>query len=142
MQNQYLIVAENIIYKNNKLSCINIHDQFLSVQLPAEFTIDLAVICGPGWEAGSHNIEIKAKTDETEIVNVGNINIEIPGENFVYNAIAPNLKLALGEGVKNITFVVYKNNEVIIERTYPINSLFNRAKVEQPVQQTEPETAQ
>ena len=41
MQSQYLILAENITYKNNKLSCINILDQFLAVKLPSEMQFDL-----------------------------------------------------------------------------------------------------
>ena len=41
---EYLILAENITYKNNKLSCINIYDNFSAVALPAEFVFDLVVI--------------------------------------------------------------------------------------------------
>ena len=37
---QYLILAENITYKNNKLSCINIYDNFSAVALPAEFVFE------------------------------------------------------------------------------------------------------
>ena len=142
MKNQYLIVAENITYKHNKLSCINIYDQFVSVQLPAEFVFDLAVLCGPGWDVGSHDIEIKIRINENELLNVGDIKIEIPGKNFVYNAIAPNLKVALGEGLSSLKFEIYKNNELIIEREYPINTLINRTRPEQQAETPLQEAAQ
>ncbi len=123
MQNQYLVVAENITYKNNKLSCINIFDQFVAVKLPAEFTFDLAVICGPGWEPGKYNVKIQAKTTETDLASVGNLEVDIPHDNFVYNALAPNLKITLGPNVKSITFVVSKNDDVVIKRNYPVSAL-------------------
>lgn len=125
MQNQYLIVAENITFKNNKLSCINILDHFLSIQLPAEFVFDMVVICGPGWNAGEHNLAIKAKSnlaDDTQ--EIGNIKVEIPHDKFTYNALAPDLKLNIGQNVTEITFLIYKNDELVIERTYPVNALF------------------
>lgn len=123
MQHQYLIVAENITYKHNKLSCINIFDHFVSVQLPAEFLFDLSVICGPGWDVGEYNLNIKAKTSDTDLTPIGDIQVNIPQNNFVYNAIAQNLKIVLGQHIKEITFLVFRNDELIIERTYPVNSL-------------------
>ena len=38
---QYLLIAENVTFKDNKLSCINIYDNFSAVALPAEFVFDL-----------------------------------------------------------------------------------------------------
>ncbi|MFA6989077.1 MAG: hypothetical protein WC197_03310 [Candidatus Gastranaerophilaceae bacterium] len=123
MISQYLIIAENITYKNNKLSCINIFDQFTAIKLPAEFVFDLVVICGPGWEKGEHKVTIKVATDESDPVNIGDIMVQIPHEKFIYNALAQNLKITLGEGVKNITFIVSKDDNALMERTYNINTL-------------------
>jgi hypothetical protein len=134
MTNQYLIIAENITYKNNKLSCINIFDHFVAIKLPAEFVFDLVVICGPGWEKGEHKVSIKTRTNESEQIDIGDITVQIPHENFIYNALAQNLKITLGPGVKNITFVVSKDNNPLIERTYNINTLL--------VQQQQEELAQ
>lgn len=126
MQTQYLIIAENITYKNYKLSCINIFDHLMTVQLPAEIIFDMAVICGPGWEVGKHVLTVKAKAHEQEF-EIGNIEVEIPHERFVYNAIAQDLKMAIGADVREISLIVTKNGEQIIERTYPVNSILTKA---------------
>jgi len=130
MENQYLVVAESIIYKNSKLTCINIFDQFVSVQLPAEFHFDLAVMCGPGWESGEYSVAIKAQTTEETPVQIGEIKVNIPNENFVYNALAPNLRVSIGADVKKIKFLVFKNDKIIVERSYPVNSLMGQKQKE------------
>lgn len=120
---EYLILAENVIYKNNKLSCINIYDKFSAVAMPAEFVFDLVVICGPNWTTGEHKLAIKAKTDLGAEVNIGEITVNIPNENFVYNAIAQNLKITLDYNIKDLTFCVFENDTQIIERKYSVTSL-------------------
>ena len=120
---EYLILAENITYKNNKLSCINIYDNFSAVALPAEFVFDLVVICGPNWAAGEHKLTIKAKTNTDVTVDIGEITVNIPSENFVYNAMAQNLRVALDYSIKDLTFVVYDNDKEVLERKYSVNSL-------------------
>jgi len=125
MKNQYLLIAENIIYRNTKLTCINIFDHFVAVKLPAEFTFDMVVICGPGWDAGKHEITMNAVTDGEEQVEIGKIEFEIPNENFVYNAIAHNLKLGISDEVKDITFIVNEGDEEILRRTYSINTILS-----------------
>ena len=124
MKNQYLILAENITYKNNKLSCINIMDQFVGVTLPADFLFDMVIICGPGWAGGNYDLSIKVKSDVSEMSEIGNIKVEIPNDNFVYNALAPGMKISVGNDIKTLTFMVYRNDELIIERNYPVSSLF------------------
>lgn len=130
MQNQYLIVAENITFKNNKLSCINIYDQFVAVTLPAELNFDMVVICGPGWEPGNYSLGVKVKIDEAEPQEIGNVNVEIISDNFIYNALAPNLKISVEENIKNITFLVFRDDEIIIERTFLVNSILVPKKQE------------
>lgn len=120
---EYLILAENVIYKNNKLSCINIYDKFSAVAMPAEFVFDLVVICGPNWTEGEHKLSIKAKTDLGAEVSIGEITVNIPNENFVYNAIAQNLKITLDYNIKDLTFLVMENESVVIERKYSVTSL-------------------
>ncbi len=120
---EYLILAENITYKNNKLSCINIYDNFSAVALPAEFVFDLVVICGPNWSEGEHKLSIKAKTNTDVTVDIGEITVNIPNENFVYNAMAQNLRIALDYSIKDLTFIVYDNDQEVIQRKYAVNSL-------------------
>jgi hypothetical protein len=124
MQNQYLLLAENIIYKNNKLSCINIIDQLLTIKLPAEFQFDLVAICGPGWDEGEYTITIKVQLDEGEINELGQTQVKIPHEGFTYNALATDLKVMIQENAKNMKFYVYREEELILERKYQIASLF------------------
>ena len=120
---EYLILAENITYKNNKLSCINIYDNFSAVALPAEFVFDLVVICGPNWTVGEHKLAIKAKTNTGVVVDIGEIAVQIPNENFVYNAMAQNLRIALDYSISDLTFVVLDGDKEVIERKYTVNSL-------------------
>ena len=124
MISQYLIVAENITYKNNKLSCINIMDNFIALAMPAELLFDMVVICGPNWTPGEHKIFIKAKTNKEDVVSIGDATVNIPSENFVYNAVAPNLRITVDSSVTDITFLVYDGDEnLVIERKYVVNSI-------------------
>ncbi|HBG50074.1 MAG TPA: hypothetical protein DDW90_11395 [Cyanobacteria bacterium UBA9971] len=124
MQNQYLLLAENITYKNNKLSCINIIDQLMTIKLPSEFQFDLVAICGPGWNEGDYNVSIRVQLDEGEVSELGQTQVKIPNEGFTYNALASDLKVMIPENSKSMKFYVYRNDELMIERKYQIASLF------------------
>lgn len=123
MKNQYLVIAESLLYKNNKLTAINMYDQFLSMQLPAEFDFDLAVLCGPGWGPGDYSLDIFIEPKGAESFKLGVINFDIPNENFVYNAVAKDLSLVVNEGVEEISFIVKNKEEVLIERNFMVNIL-------------------
>ncbi len=139
---EYLILAENITYKNNKLSCINIYDNFSAVALPAEFVFDLVVICGPNWTQGEHKLSIKAKTSTDVTVDIGEITVNIPNENFVYNAMAQNLRIALDYSIKDLTFIVLEGENEIIQRKYTVNSLLVPQQKRNQEEQPRPEEAQ
>ncbi len=124
MENQYLLLAENITYKNNKLSCINIIDQLLTIKLPSEFQFDLVAICGPGWQEGEYTVSIKVQLDDNEISELGQTKVKIPNDVFTYNALASDLKVFIPENSKMMKFYVYKNDELVIERKYQVASLF------------------
>ena len=117
---EYLILAENVFIKNNKLSCINIYDRLTTVAMPSEFRFDMAVLCGPNWSVGEHKLSIKAKSSNGKEAPVGEITVNIPSENFVYNAYANDLKVAMDYSVENVTLVVYDNDKEVISRTYPV----------------------
>ena len=117
---EYLILAENISFKNNKLTCINIYDQLTALSLPDVITFDLAVLCGPNWSTGEHKLLIKAVGSNGQEASVGTLDVNIPNENFVYNAYANDLKITLDYSVENITFVVYDNEKEIISRKYSV----------------------
>ena len=68
---EYLVVAENVIFKNGKLTCINMYDKFTAVAMPAEFRFDLAIMCGPNWTVGEHKLVIKARGSNGKEVNIG-----------------------------------------------------------------------
>jgi hypothetical protein len=123
MKNQYLVIAESLIYKNNKLTAINMYDQFVAMQLPAEFDFDLAVLCGPGWAEGAYSLDIFIEPKGAESFKLGVINFDIPSENFVYNAVAKDLSLVINEGVEEIAFVVKNKNEIFLKRNFIINIL-------------------
>ncbi|MEI8377982.1 MAG: hypothetical protein WCF95_05550 [bacterium] len=123
MKNQYLVISESLVYKNNKLTAINMYDQFLAMQLPAEFDFDLAVLCGPGWAVGDYSLDIFIEPKGNESFKLGVINFDIPSENFVYNAVAQDLSLLINEGVEEIAFVVKNKEEILIRRNFMVNIL-------------------
>lgn len=120
---EYLILAENVTFKNGKLTCINIYDRFTTVAMPAEFHFDMAVICGPNWTIGEHKLTIKAKANTGKEVSIGELNVNIPNEDFTYNAYAQNLKIVMDYSVKDLTFIVCDNEKEIITRKYNVSSM-------------------
>ena len=120
---EYLVLAENIIFKNDKLTCINIYDKFTTVAMPAEFRFDLAVICGPNWTVGEHKLEVKAKASNGKEINIGDLTVNIPNDNFVYNAFANDCKVIMDYSVSDLTFVIYDNGKEILSRKYPVISM-------------------
>ena len=134
--NQYLIIAENIIFKNDKLTCINIYDRLSAIAMPAEFRFDLAIMCGPKWKVGEHKLSIKAVGSNGKEISIGELAVNIPNEDFVYNAYAINCKVIMDYSVSSLTFVVYDNGKEIISRKYPVTSMIRpKAAVQQPVEE-------
>lgn len=120
---EYLILAENIVFKNNKLTCINIYDKLATVAMPAEFKFDMAVICGPDWEEGEHKLSVKAKANNGKEVHIGDLTVNIPNRNYVYNAFAQDLKIVMDYSITELTFCVYDNDKEIITRRYNVVSM-------------------
>ncbi len=117
---EYLVLAENISFKNDRLTCINIFDRLSALALPAEFKFDLAIMCGPNWSVGEHKLTIKALANNGKEVSIGELTVNIPNENFVYNAFANDLKIIADYSVSDLTIVVYDNGKEIISRKYPV----------------------
>ena len=115
---EYLVLAENISFKNNKLTCINIYDQLSTLAMPAEFRFDLAIMCGPDWSVGEHKLSIKAKANNGNEVAIGELSVNIPNKDFVYNAFANDLKVIMDYSIDSLTFVVSDNGKEILSRKY------------------------
>lgn len=128
---EYLILAENVFFKNNRLSCINIYDRLTTFAMPSEFRFDLAIICGPNWTVGEHKLTIKARGNNGKEAQIGELTVNIPNEEFVYNAYANDLKILMDYSVADMTIVVYDNDEEIISRKYPVVSFLVPQKKEE-----------
>lgn len=120
---EYLVLAENITFKNNKLTCINIYDKLSTIAMPSEFKFDLAIMCGPNWSVGDHKLTLKAVGSNGREVYIGELMVKIPNEDFVYNAFANDIKLIMDYSVESLTFVVYDNGKEIISKKYPVISM-------------------
>ena len=120
---EYLILAENISFKNNKLTCINIYDRLSTIAMPSEFKFDLAIMCGPNWAVGEHKLVVKAVGSNGKEVYIGELAVNIPNEDFVYSAFANDLKLIMDYSVETLTFIVYDNGKQILSRKYPVISM-------------------
>jgi hypothetical protein len=131
---EYLILAENITFKNNKLSCINVYDKLSTIAMPAEFKFDMVIMCGPNWTVGDHKLTVKAVGSNGKEISIGELNVNIPSEKFVYNAYANDLKILMDYSVEDLTIVVYDDGKEIITRTYPVVSMLV------PQQQPQPKT--
>ena len=128
---EYLVLAENVAFKNNKLSCINIYDKLTTIAMPAEFRFDLAIRCGPNWSEGEHKLSVKARANNGKEVHIGDLTVNIPNSGFVYNAYANDLKLMMDYSVEELTIVVCDNDNEIIARKYPVISMLVPKKQEQ-----------
>ena len=127
---EYLILAENVVFKNDRLTCINIYDRFRTVAMPAEFRFDLAIMCGPNWSVGEHKLKVKARGSNGKEVEIGELTVNIPHEDFVYNAYANDLKIIMDYSVSDLTVLVYDNDEEIIARKYPVTPMLVPQKKE------------
>jgi len=133
----YFLIAENVIFKNNKLTCINMYNELSAVAMPAEFRFDMAVICGPNWSVGEHKLTIKVKANGGEEQLLSESTVNIPNEDFVYNAIANDVKFRMGYDVQNLTFSVYDNDNEVISRKYPVVAMLYPQKAEPKEQNNE-----
>ncbi|MCK7484435.1 MAG: hypothetical protein MZU97_01930 [Bacillus subtilis] len=106
-------MAEQIIFRNNRLSVINVWDQFVAIHSPAKFNFDMAFICGPGWQPGEYELKFKVKSNSSEIHELGAVKAVIANDKAVFNAIAPNINLIITEDSGNVSFVIERNDEVI-----------------------------
>lgn len=120
---EYLLLAETVVFKNDRLTCINVYDNFRAVAMPAEFAFDMVIMCGPNWSAGEHKLSVKAIASNGKEVNLGEAKVNIPNENFVYNAFLNNIKITMDYSVSDLTFYVYDNDKEIISRKYPVISM-------------------
>lgn len=120
---EYLILADTIIFKNNKLTCINVYDNFRTVAMPSEFVFDMAILCGPHWSVGEHNLSIKVKASNGKEIDLGNATVNIPNDDFVYNAFMNNIKITMDYSVSDLTFCVYDGDNEIITRKYSVTSM-------------------
>ncbi|MGN0005508.1 MAG: hypothetical protein ACI37Z_06025 [Candidatus Gastranaerophilaceae bacterium] len=131
----YFLIAENIIFKNNKLTCINIHNELAAIAMPAEFKFDMAVICGPKWTTGEHKLTIKVRANGGEEIVLSESTVNILNEDFVYNAIANDVKFRMDYDVQNLTFTVFDNDQEVVSRKYPVIAMLYPQKMVQPAQE-------
>lgn len=120
MEKHYLVLAEQISFRNDKLTVLNVLDQFTALHLPAKFNFDLVYICGPGWKIGEHCLTFKVKSDAKEEFELGSIKINIIDGKSVFNAIASNLNFVIGNDSGNVTFIVEREGKDIFSREYPV----------------------
>jgi len=117
---EYLMLAETVLFKNDKLTCINVYNNFRTVAMPAEFNFDMAILCGPKWSVGEHKLSVKAVASNGKEIELGNATVNIPNEDFVYNAFLNNIKIVMDYSVEDLTFYVYDNENEVYSRKYPV----------------------
>jgi hypothetical protein len=120
----YLELAEAAIHKEGKTYILNVYSELFAVAMPAEFRFDMAVMCGPKWTVGDHNLKIKVKANEDgEEKQLVDTTIKIPHEQFVYHAVANDVKFTMNYDVQYLTFTVYDNDEEVVSRLYPVRAM-------------------
>jgi len=117
---EYLILAETVIYKNDKLTCMNVYNNFRTVAMPTEFNFDMAILCGPKWSVGEHKLSVKAVASNGKEISLGTATVNIPHEDFVYNAFLNNIRIAMDYSISDLTFYVYDGDKEVYSRKYPV----------------------
>ena len=138
---EYLILAETVIYKNDKLTCMNVYNDFKAVALPAEFNFDMVILCGPKWSIGEHKLSVKAVASNGKEIEIGEAKVNIPNEDFVYNAFLQNLKITMDYSVSDLTFYVYDNDKEVYSRKYHVIPMLVPQKKEENKETEQKETA-
>ena len=134
----YLELAETAIHKNGKTTIINIYNELSAIAMPAEFRFDMAVMCGPKWTVGDHKLTIKVKANENgEEKKLVETTIKIPHEQFVYHAVANDVKFTMDYSVQYLTFTVLDNDEEVISRVYPVRAMLVPQSMVKPKEQQE-----
>jgi hypothetical protein len=77
MEKQYLLIGEQFSYKNNRLTMINIWDQFTAIHSPAKFNFDMVFICGTGWPQGEYDLTFNVRSSVNEIFELGTVKANI-----------------------------------------------------------------
>ena len=139
---EYLMLAETVLYKNDKLTCINVYNNFRTVAMPAEFVFDMVVVCGPKWSQGEHNLRIKAVASNGKEIELGTAKVNIPHEDFVYNAFLNNIKVVMDYSVSDLTFYVYDDDREVYSRKYPVIPMLVPQKKEENNSETTDENKQ
>ncbi len=141
----YLELAEAAIHKEGKTYILNIYNELFAVAMPAEFRFDMAIMCGPKWTVGDHNLKVKVKANEDgDELTLIDSTIKIPHEQFVYHAVSNGVKLNMNYDVKYLTFTVFDNDEEVVSRLYPVRAMLyprqpQQAQPEQPQEETKEE---
>ena len=136
----YLELAEAAIHKEGKTYILNIYNELFAVAMPAEFRFDMAVMCGPKWTAGDHKLTIKVKANEDgEEKQLVDTTIKIPHEQFVYHAVANDVKFTMNYDVRYLTFTVFDNDEEVISRVYPVRAMLYPSPKPQQAQEEQKE---
>jgi hypothetical protein len=91
----------------------------------------MAIMCGPNWSVGEHKLTVKAKGSNGKEVDIGEMTVNIPREDFVYNAYANDITIGMDYSVESLTIMVYDNGNEIISRTYPVISMLVPQKAEE-----------
>ncbi len=134
---EYLILAETVIYKNDRLTCMNVYNTFRTVALPAEFNFDMVILCGAKWAIGEHQLSIKAVESNGKEIDLGYATVNIPSEDFVYNAFLNNIKFVMDYSVSDLTFYVYDDGKEVYSRKYPVIPMFVPQKQEERENESE-----
>lgn len=115
---QYLVLAREINRNENGIfSFLDVCQHLAVNELPAKGRFDMAILCGPGWEAGQHRIHIATKLGEDEPNKIGYANVEIIDDAHIYTAVVKNLGLIV-DSDKGFVFQVYhETGELADEET-------------------------
>ena len=72
------------------------------------------------WSVGEHKLSVKAVASNGKEIELGNATVNIPNEDFVYNAFLNNIKIVMDYSVEDLTFFVYDNDNEVYSRKYPV----------------------
>lgn len=133
MQESHYLVLAREIGRNEQgiFSFLDICQHLAVNELPAKGRFDMAILCGPNWNAGTYRIHIATKLADEPPKKIGYADVEIVDDAHIYTAVVKNLGLIV-DSDKGFSFQVYRQNGPVEDSEESRNEIMGDLILERP----------
>lgn len=112
---QYLVLAREITQNESGVfSYLDVSQHLFVDRLPAKGEFDVAIVCGPGWEAGEYHLHLAMKMEEYEPKKIGYAKVYIKDQYHIFTVKLEKIVLTINSE-NPFYFLVYKHPGEFIE---------------------------